>query len=402
VAVGERYRAWRASVAAAAELLTDAHELARRVELLRHQADEISGAALRSGEDAELEAQLRAAEHAELIARSAAEAIAVLRDDDGAGESLSAAERGLATAAQHDDRFSALADRAAGLAAEAAELARDARAIAESVDLDPASRAAAEERLSLLYDLRRKYGDSLDAVIAFGASAAAELEALENQEEARERLRLEEAERRVALEEAAAALTATRVTAAERLSAAVNVELPPLGLSAGAFGVEVESVEIGPTGGDRVTFTFAPNAGEPARPLARIASGGEASRLSLALEVVLAAADETPLLVFDEVDAGVGGRNASALGERLHALSRFHQVLCVTHLPQVAAHADAHVVIGKREVGGRTTTMARVLDASERAEELAAMLGGARAGQEALAAAEALLRGASDRVRADP
>jgi DNA repair protein RecN (Recombination protein N) len=288
----------------------------------------------------------------------------------------------------------ALVDRASGLAAEASELARDASAIAEAVELDPASRLAAEERLTLLYDLRRKYGDSLEAVIAFGASAAAELEALENQEGARDRLRLEETQRHAALEEAAAALTAARRTAAERLSAAVNVELPPLGLDAGAFGAALEAVDIGPSGGDRVTFTFAPNAGEPPRPLARIASGGEASRLSLALEVVLATADETPLLVFDEVDAGVGGRNASALGERLAALGRFHQVLCVTHLPQVAAHADAHVVIGKRIVDGRTTTVARVLDASERAEELAAMLGGTKAGEEALATAEALLRGA--------
>jgi DNA repair protein RecN (Recombination protein N) len=144
-----------------------------------------------------------------------------------------------------------------------------------------------------------------------------------------------------------------------------------------------------------VTFTFAPNPGEPPRPLARIASGGEASRLSLALKVVLAAADETPLLVFDEVDAGVGGRNGAALGERLRALSRYHQVVCVTHLPQVAAHADAHVVGGKRVVDGRTATEARHVTEDDRASELAAMLAGEAAGEEARAAAEALLRGAT-------
>jgi DNA repair protein RecN (Recombination protein N) len=392
--VADQYRAWRATVAAAAELLTDAHELARRVELLRHEVDEIRAASPRAGEDAELEAQLRAAEHAETIARSAAEAVAALRDDGGAGDALAAAERGLGTAAQHDDRFAALADRAAALAAEASELARDASDTAEAVDLDPASRAAAEERLALLYDLRRKYGDSLEAVIAFGESAAAELEALENQEGARVRLRAEEAQRRGELEGAAAALSESRRTTAERLVAAVNAELPPLGLVAGAFGITVDATEIGPMGADRVTFTFAPNAGEPPRPLSRIASGGEASRLSLALKVVLAAADETPLLVFDEVDAGVGGRNASALGERLRALGRYHQVLCVTHLAQVAAHADAHVVVGKRERDGRTTTEARLLGADERAAELAAMLGGEGAGNEAHAAAEALLRAA--------
>ena len=398
-AVADAHRAWRATVAASAELLTDAHELARRVELLRHQADEIAAADPRPGQDAELEAQLRAAEHAEAIARAANEAVSSLRDEGGAGESLSVAERGLTTAAGHDERFAPLADRAAALSAEAAELARDVAAVAEGVDLDPASRASAEERLTVLYDLRRKYGDSLEAVIAFGDEASAELARLEDQEGARERLRAEEAERRAALEKAASSLSKARATAARRLAAAVNAELPPLGLPAGAFDVALEPVDVGPFGADVVTFTFAPNPGEPPRPLGRIASGGEASRLSLALKVVLAAADETALLVFDEVDAGVGGRNASALGERLHHLSRFHQVLCVTHLPQVAAWADAHLVVGKRLDGERTTTVVRSLDPEERASELAAMLAGEGAGHEAHAAAEALLRGAASGTR---
>ena len=198
--VGEAHRAWRATVAAAAELLTDAHELARRVELLRHQADEITAAAPRPGEDAELEAQLRAAQHAETIARAAAEAAAALRDDDGAGDQLAEAERGLLAAGAHDERFGPLADRAAALSAEAAELARDVEAAAEGIDLDPASRAAAEERLGLLYDLRRKYGDTLDAVIAFGEEAASELSRLEDQDGERDRLRAEESDRRAALE----------------------------------------------------------------------------------------------------------------------------------------------------------------------------------------------------------
>jgi DNA repair protein RecN (Recombination protein N) len=393
-AVGDAYHAWRAVAAASAELLTDPHDLARRVELLRHQVDEIVAASPRPGEDAELEAALRAAEHAETIVRSAAEAVAGLRDDGGTGDALASVERSLATAAQHDERFVALVDRAAAVAAEASELARDVSAAADAMDLDPAARAAAEERLALLYDLRRKYGDTLQSVVAFGEESAAELERLENQEGERERLRAEEVERLRALQSAATALTASRHTAAERLAAAVNAELPPLGLPADAFGVELGAVEIGPSGADRVTFTFAPNPGEPARPLGRIASGGEASRLSLALKVVLAAADETPLLVFDEVDAGVGGRNAAALGERLRALSAYHQVLCVTHLPQVAAHADAHVVIGKRVADGRTLTQARVLSADERTQELAAMLAGEGAGDEAQAAAQALLRAA--------
>lgn len=394
-AVAERHRAWRSTIAAAAEMLTDAHELARRLELLRHQVGEISGAAPRPGEDAELEAQLRAAQHAETIARNAAEAVAALRDDGGANDALSIAEHALVAAAQHDERFAPLADRAAALTAEAAELARDAAAAGEGVELDPATRAAAEERLALLYDLRRKYGDALEAVVAFGEAASAELERLEGQDAARERLRAEEAERRTALEEAAGGLAKARRAAADGLAVAVNAELGPLGLPSGSFAVEIETSEIGPQGGDRVTFAFAPNPGEPSRPLGRIASGGEASRLSLAIKVVLAAADETPLLVFDEIDSGVGGRNAAALGQRLRALSRYHQVLCVTHLAQVAAHADAHIRVGKRVSEGRTMTEARELTAEERTAELAAMLAGEGAGDEARAAAEALLRAAS-------
>lgn len=391
--VDEAYRVWRGVVAAAAELLTDEHELARRVELLRHQVTEIDAANVRAGEDEELEAQLRAAENAETIVRAATEAAAALRDDGGASDALAGAARGLAAAAHHDERFRALAERAAGLEAEAAELAREVAAAAEGVELDPASRAAAEERLALLYDLRRKYGDSIDAVVAFGRRARDELDRLENQEGERARLRAEQARTRKVLEERAARLADARRTAGERLAAAVNRELPPLGLPAGSFGVELAAADdLGQSGGDRVTFTFAPNPGEAPRPLARIASGGEASRLSLALKVVLAAADETPLLVFDEVDAGVGGRNGAAVGERLRALSRFHQVVCVTHLPQVAAHADAHVVVGKRVVDGRTTTEARHVTEEDRAAELAAMLAGEGAGDEARAAAEALLR----------
>jgi DNA repair protein RecN (Recombination protein N) len=394
--VAELYDAWRSSVASARELLTDAHELARRVELLRHQADEISAAALSAGEDLEVEAQLRAAQHAEAIALSAAEAVAILRDEGGATDALNAAVASLESAASHDDRFNDLADRARSQAAEASELARDAAAAGERVDLDPASRAGAEERLSLIYDLKRKYGETIDAVLAFGEESTAELDRLENQEADRGRLRADEAVRRAALDDAAGALSIGRGEAAVRLAAGVNAELPPLGLPGNAFGVELVGGEMGPSGADRVAFTFAPNPGEPPRPLARVASGGEASRLALALKVVLAAADETPLLVFDEIDAGIGGRNAAALGERLRDLARYHQVLCVTHMPQIAAYADAHMLVGKRVDAGRTFTVARRLSDEERAAELAAMLGGEGAGNEAQAAAQALLRSAAD------
>jgi DNA repair protein RecN (Recombination protein N) len=394
-AVASAHRVWRAVVAQSAELLTDEHELARRAELLRHQADEIGAAALRAGEDGELEAQLRAASHAEAIAGAAATALGALRDEAAGLDALRIARAALRQAAAHDERFAALEERATGLEADAAELARDVSDAAERVELDPQTRAAAEERLALIYDLKRKYGATLDEVNAFGARAAEELERLDDQAGLRERLVADEARLRKATDAAAAALRDARAAAAIRLAELVNGELPPLGLPADAFGVALEPAEMGPSGADRVTFTFAPNPGEPGRPLARIASGGEASRLSLALKVVLAAADETPVLVFDEVDAGIGGRHATALGERLRGLAEFHQVLCVTHLAQVAAYADRHVHVGKRVEGGRTVAEARELDAAERATELAAMLAGEGAGSEAHAAAEALLRAAA-------
>jgi DNA repair protein RecN (Recombination protein N) len=394
-AVADAHREWRAVVARSAELFTDEHELARRVELLRHQADEIGAAALRAGEDEDLEAQLRAASHAEAIAGAAATALAALRDDAAGLDALRTARAALSQAAAHDERFAALEERAAGLEAEATELARDVADAAERVELDPQTRAAAEERLALIHDLKRKYGATLEEVNAFGARASEELERLHDQAGLRERLVADEARLRSATEEAAATLHEARAAAAGRLAERVNAELPPLGLPADAFGVELEPAEVGPYGADRVTFTFAPNPGEPGRPMARIASGGEASRLSLALKVVLAAADETPVLVFDEVDAGIGGRHATALGERLRGLAAFHQVLCVTHLAQVAAYADRHVHVGKRITGGRTVADARELDPAERATELAAMLAGEGAGSEAQAAAEALLRAAA-------
>jgi DNA repair protein RecN (Recombination protein N) len=394
-AVSEAWRSWRSLVAQAAELVTDPAELERRVELLRHEVAEITDAHLVNGEDEVLIGRVRAAQNLETVARSVAEAVRILQREGGALDAVRAALTQLEGAAEHDERFAELATRGQGIVAEGTELARDAAALGEQLEMDPATRAHIEERLGLMYDLKRKYGESIEAILVAGREAASELARLEDQEALREGLRADEAQARALLDETSATLGAARRHAAVQLTELVNAELPPLGLPAGAFGIEIMPTEVGPNGGDWVEFRFAPNPGEPPRPLARIASGGEASRLSLALKVVLATADETPVLIFDEVDAGVGGRNAGSLGERLRAISAYHQVLCVTHLPQVAAFADMHLHVGKRVDGGRTYTEARVLSAEERATELAAMLAGEGAGGEAQAAAEALLRAAA-------
>ena len=392
--VGEAWRAWRAASARAEELVMDPHELQRRTELLRYQAGEIEAAALQPDEDVALAARVKSVQNLEEIVRSVGEAVRILQRDGGALDALRAALAQLESAASHDERFAALATRGQAVVAEATELARDATAMGEQVLVDTSERARMEERLGLIYDLKRKYGESIEAIAAFGREAAAELGRLEHMDTLREEVRLEEQRLRGGLDAAAASLHDARAQAAATLADRVNAELPAIGLPAEAFGIDVRTTEVGPSGGDYVEFRFAPNPGEPPRPMARIASGGEASRLSLALKVVLAAADETPVLIFDEVDAGVGGRNAGSLGERLKVLAGFHQVLCVTHLPQVAAFADVHVHVGKRVADGRTYTDARILNASERADELAAMLAGEGAGQEARATAEALLRAA--------
>ncbi len=391
----EAWRAWRSVTARAEELVTDPRELQRRTDLLRYQVAEIRAAKLQPDEDVALAARLKAVQSLEAVIRAAGDAVRILQRDGGAIDGLRAASGELEAAAGHDERFGDLAERSRSVVADATELGRDIVTLGEQLQVDPATRAAMDERLGLLYDMKRKYGESIDAVIAFGEAAADELERLEHQDTLREELRREEEATRTALDEAAAELHGARRRAAEALAARVNAELPPLGLPGDAFGIEVTSTEIGPNGGDYVEFRFAPNPGEPPRPMARIASGGEASRLSLALKVVLANADETPVLIFDEVDAGVGGRNAGALGERLRDLSAFHQVICVTHLPQVAAFASLHLHVGKRVEEGRTFTDARILGPEERAQELAAMLAGEGAGDEARATAEALLRSAS-------
>ena len=393
-AVGEAWRAWRAVAARVGELVMDPRELERRTELLRHQAHEIEAAALRPDEDVSLPARVKSVQHLEAIVRSVGDAVRTLQHDGGALDGMRSALAQLESAAAHDERFAALAARGAALVAEATELARDASALGGQVQVDTAERAGMEERLGLIYDLRRKYGDSIEAIVAFGHEAAAELTRLEHMDTLREELRIEEQRARGELEAAAVKIHDARTAAAAGLAHKVNAELPPIGLPGDAFDIDVRPTEAGPSGADYVEFRFAPNPGEPPRPMARIASGGEASRLSLALKVVLAAADETPVLIFDEVDAGVGGRNAGPLGERLRSLATFHQVLCVTHLPQVAAFADVHVHVGKRVEEGRTYTDARILNTTERADELAAMLAGDGAGQEARATAEALLRAA--------
>jgi DNA repair protein RecN (Recombination protein N) len=399
---------WRANRAALAELAIDPRELARRVDLLEHEAAEIAAARLRLGEADEIRTRLSSAQHGEAIARGAAaihEALAA--DDVGARESTAVAVREARGLARLDPRFELLAERLAGLEAELDDVAGEIRDLADGIDHDPGALAALEERLGTIFALERRYGDDEAAVIAHGERSLAELERLRGLDQERARREGEDAALLADVAATAGALSAARRRAGDALAGAVGEVLEELGFPVGVFDVEMgrrvaaadeaaieldgDAVAFDASGADQVVYRLAPNPGEPARPLARIASGGELSRVALAIKVVLAEADETPVLVFDEVDSGIGGRSADPVGRSLWALARRHQVLCVTHLPQIAAHADAQYRIAKRERDGRTVTEIEHLDREGRIVELAQMLGGETGGAATLASARELL-----------
>src|SRR5262245_17648304 len=399
---------WRANRAALLELAMEPRELLRRLEILEHEASEIGAGRLREGEAAEITRDLAAAQHAGTIT-AGAETVrdTLLGEGRGARERVAVAEHELRGLARLDERWEALADRLAGLEAELEDVAAEARGLAETVDHDPAALAVLEERLGEIHRLLRRYGDDEAAVIAHGARAEAEAARLRGLEDERARRADEEARLLLAVADAAAALSTLRAGTAAELGGSASAVLAELGFPAGAFSVAMgrrpaarddpavevdgDAVAFDATGIDTVVFTFQPNPGEPARPLARIASGGELSRVALAVRQVLADVDHTPVLVFDEVDTGIGGRSADPVGRSLWTLARAHQVLCVTHLPQIAAYADAHYRIEKVERDGRTVTSVSRLDRDEREQELAQMIGGPTGGEAARLSGRELL-----------
>ena len=399
---------WRANRAAMAELAIEPRELARRVDLLEHEAAEIAAARLQPGEADAIRARLSAAQHGEAIARGAAAVREALAGDGtGARDAVAVAVREARGLARLDPRFEAAAERLAGLEAELDDVAAEIRDLAEGIEHDPAALAVLEERLGVIYGLERRYGDGESEVIAHGERALAELVRLRGLDQERARREGEDAALLAAIATTAGALSDARRRAGSSLAGAVGEVLSELGFPTGVFEVALgrrsaaadepaveldgDAVAFDASGVDQVVYRLAPNPGEPARPLARIASGGELSRVALAIKSVLAEADDTPVLVFDEVDTGIGGRSADPVGRSLWALARRHQVLCVTHLPQIAAHADAQYRIAKRERDGRTITEIEHLDREGRIVELAQMLGGDVGGAATLASARELL-----------
>jgi DNA repair protein RecN (Recombination protein N) len=395
-----RYRdAWgavRVARAALGELEEALADRDRRSDYLRFQIADIDGVAPQAGEDAELEARLPRLRHGERLTEAAGSAWAALRDEGGASDALTAAISALSAAAGLDPALDAIAEAVARLDVELTEVASTLRDYAEGVEHDPAALDETERRLQQLADLTRKYGPTLDDVIAAREQAAREIEMIDAGEEGLAHAREVLAAADAALAEAGAELAAVRETVVAPFERGLAEAAADLALANASFVVERTPLppeawtESGP---ERVEFLFAADAGEQPRALAKVASGGEVSRVMLALKSVLGAADAVPVLVFDEVDAGIGGATARAVGRRLAELARDHQVLVVTHLPQVAAYADAQIVVEKRTSGARTVTTARALDADARIQEIARMLSGG-ASETGLAHARELLDGA--------
>ncbi|MBM4435912.1 MAG: DNA repair protein RecN, partial [Actinobacteria bacterium] len=390
--VSERARSLRAIRGEIAALQADERAQAREVDLLSYQIEEIEGARLQSNEDADLATERQMLTHAERLRALAAEALGVIERDQppGALDALGLAQRNLQDIARLDPGAARVASHAAEAAALTAELARDVAAYADAVEVDPARLAEVEVRLQSLDSLKRKYGDTLAEVLEFAQRARERLASLTSREA---RLQaLAEAERQASdgLARTALELSHHRARAGAQLAQAVRRELGELGMPHTRFalrlavrpdpaGVPVSGYDAAlgfdETGIDQVEFELSVNPGEPPRGLAQVASGGEVSRVLLGLKSVLAGVDETPVLVFDEIEAGVGGRGGDVVGQKLARLATSHQVLCVTHLPTVAAYADAHFVVTKATRAGTTLTEVRRIEGDQVTVELAAMSG---------------------------
>ena len=377
------------------KMTMDEGEKLRRMETLRYQIAEIEKAELESGEDEVLEARRKVLQNAEKIADSMNEAVENLYgsdDFDGAASMLSIAERALARISKYDESISELHERIADLmyqVQDAAEGVRDARdALAYSAD----ELEQIESRLDVIHRLRRKYGVTCDDILAYLEKAKQELDDIEFADDHLERLKGKLLKAEKAAWDAAYILRDNRVEASRRLSQRILTELAQLDMPRVQFSCEFTELELTPNGADAVAFYMSANAGEALKPMSKVASGGELARIMLAMKNVLAEQDQVPTLIFDEVDTGVSGRAAQKVAQKLSAVAANKQVLCVTHLPQIAAMGDTHMLIAKSERDGRTYTTVTALDHGGRMQELARIIGGASITETTLRSAEEMLR----------
>ncbi|MGW9173551.1 DNA repair protein RecN [Streptomyces decoyicus] len=407
------HRRLRAVATELDELTTRARERSQEADLLRFGLDEIAEAEPQPGEDTELAAEAERLGHAEALASAATAAHAALAGNPEDPEGIDAttlvagAHRALEAVRSHDQELSALAERLGEIGILMADVAGELASYADGLDADPLRLAAVEERRAALNHLTRKYGQDIAAVLAWSEESAGRLAELDGDDDRIGELAAERDALRAELGELAQTLTDARTASAQRFADAVTAELAELAMPHARVTVEIRQTEVpedadgievggrtvayGPAGADEVELLLAPHPGAPPRPIAKGASGGELSRVMLAVEVVFAGSDPVPTYLFDEVDAGVGGKAAVEVGRRLARLAKSAQVVVVTHLPQVAAFADRQLLVAKTNDGSVTRSGVKVLEGEERVRELSRMLAGQEDSETARAHAEELL-----------
>ncbi|MFE7545058.1 DNA repair protein RecN [Streptomyces platensis] len=407
------HRRLRAVATELDELTTRARERSQEADLLRFGLDEIAAAEPQPGEDTELAAEAERLGHAEALASAATLAHAALagnpEDPEGVDATtlVAGAHRALEAVRSHDRELAGLAERIGEIGILMADVAGELAGYADGLDADPLRLAAVEERRAALNHLTRKYGQDIAAVLAWAEDSAARLSELDGDDDRIGELTAERDALRTELGELAQTLTDARTESAKRFADAVTAELAELAMPHARVTVEIRQTEVaedadgievggrtvayGPAGADEVELLLAPHPGAPPRPIAKGASGGELSRVMLAVEVVFAGSDPVPTYLFDEVDAGVGGKAAVEVGRRLARLAKSAQVVVVTHLPQVAAFADRQLLVAKTNDGSVTRSGVTVLEGEERVRELSRMLAGQEDSETARAHAEELL-----------
>jgi DNA repair protein RecN (Recombination protein N) len=368
----------------------------RRADYLRHVVREIDDARLREGEDVTLEEEARRLENADELRSSAAGMVASLENnDDAVLHALAQIQRTLAHVQRIDPSTRRVQELFDGAFYALEELARQLSDYEESIDLDPARLAEVQRRRDLLFRLTKKYGPTIADALRVAREAREELNLVDGARFDLQALEARRDDARTRLVDEARRLTTLRTAAAERLSRAVDEVLPDLGMPEGRFTVQLTPRDaIQATGAEGVEYRVTLNVGHDARALAKVASGGELSRVMLALKTILARLDRVPTLVFDEVDAGIGGRVGLQVGETMRRVAQHHQVFAITHLPQIAARAHHHIVVTKDARGGVTTADVNVVNTSDRVNEIARMLGGDAESHISRAHASELLKGA--------
>ena len=373
----------------------DEGEKLRRMETLRYQIEEIEKACLEAGEDEALEARRKVLQNAEKLSDGIHTAVECLyggEESDGAASLLAEAERELARLSRYTDAYALLHDKVADLMYQVQDAAEELKDARDDLSYSADELEQIESRLDVIHRLRRKYGSSCEDILIYLEQAKKELDEIEFADDHVERLKIkcQKAEKEAWI--AALALRKCRTDTANILSERILSELAQLDMPKVQFSCEFTELELGSNGADAVAFYMSANAGEALKPLSKVASGGELARIMLAMKNVLAEQDQVATLIFDEVDTGVSGRAAQKVAEKLRSVAAHKQVLCVTHLPQLAALADTHLLIAKEERAGRTYTTVTPLNIDGRTRELARIIGGTNITETTLKSAREMLR----------